>query len=216
MEHNTIVDPDIEEYCRLMSTAPSPYCDAIYRYTMEKMEESQMLVGPLEAGFLCMLMKMIGALRVLEIGCFTGYSALAMAERLPRGGKVITIDYDEKAAAVARKFWSKSPRGHAIELHVGTALDILPGLQGPFDLVFIDADKNNYVPYLELTLPMLSDSGVVIADNTLWYGKVIDPDTNDPDALAIRAFNEYVSDRKDLEAVIVPMRDGMTLIRPLK
>lgn len=216
MEHNAIVSPRIEDYCSLMSTPPSAHCEAIYRHTMETMEDSQMLIGPLQAGFLGFLIAATGTRRVLEIGCYTGYSALAMAERLPEGGEVITIDYDEKVGAVAREFWAKSPRGERISLVIGTALEALKGLRGPFDLVFIDADKENYIAYLELTLPMLSRRGIVIADNSLWYGRVVDPGTTDPDAIAMRAFNEHVREREDLEALLLPVRDGITLIRHLK
>ena len=216
MDHNAIVRPEIEDYCALMSAAPSAHCEAIHRHTTETMEDSQMLIGPLQAGFLGFLIAATGARRVLEIGCYTGYSALAMAERLPEGGEVITIDHDEKVAAVARAFWAKSPHGGRISLIVGRALEVLKGLRGPFDVVFIDADKENYVPYLEMVLPMLSEQGIIIADNSLWYGRVIDPGTDDPDALAMRAFNAHVRDREDLEAVLLPLRDGVTLIRALK
>ncbi|MBN2080512.1 MAG: class I SAM-dependent methyltransferase [Spirochaetes bacterium] len=216
MEHNAIVNPRIEDYCTLMSTPPSTYCEAIYHHTMKTRGDSQMLIGPLQAGFLGFLIAATGARRVLEIGCFTGYSALAMAERLPEDGEVITIDYDEKVAVVAREFWTKSPHGGRISLIVGTALEVLKGLRGPFDFVFIDADKENYIAYLEMVLPMLSEQGIIIADNSLWYGRVVDADTADPDALAMRAFNEYIRQRDDLESILLPVRDGITLIRLLK
>lgn len=215
MVHNAIINPVIEEYCKRMSTSPSRYCEDIFNHTVEHHEDSQMLIGPLEAGFLGLLVDMIGARRVLEIGCYTGYSALAMAERLPPDGELFTIDHDIKTAETAKEFWSKSPGGSVITLLPGSALDVLEGISGTFDLVFIDADKENYIRYLDRTLPMLSEKGIVIADNTLWYGKVTDPDTDDPDAAAIRAFNEYVRNRNDLAATLLPMRDGVTLIRPV-
>ncbi len=210
-----LVHPDIEQYCADLSFHPSRDCRTIFDYTTAHFDDSQMLIGPLEAGFLGLLIRSIKAERILEIGCYTGYSALAMAEHLPEHGLVVTIDADGEKGALARNFWKQSSHGHKIRLQTGIALDLLPSLQNTFDLVFIDADKENYVSYLELTLPLLTARGIVVADNTLWYGTVIDPGTEDPDGQSIRDFNDYVQARDDLIATIVPMRDGLSIIKRL-
>lgn len=215
-KHDQIVPEKIEEYCTTMSTAPSKHCAAIFDYTEAHLEDSQMLIGPLEAGFLGLMIHITGVKRVLEIGCYTGYSALAMAEHLGDDGEVVTIDYDEKVAETAKDFWAKSPHGHKCQVRIGTALEILRELDGPFDMVFIDADKENYINYLEACMPMLSEKGFIIADNTLWYGKVIDPQSDDPDAEAIQAFNACVRERSDAKQTIISMRDGLSLIVPAR
>lgn len=208
-----LINPDIENYCINLSFQPSADCREIYDYTTKHFDDSQMLVGPLEAGFLGLLAKTIKARRILEIGCYTGYSALAMAEQLPMEGLVVTIDTDREKGQLARNFWDRSGHGHKITFYPGPALDLLNSIQGPFDLVFIDADKQNYIPYLEMTLPLLSERGIIAADNTLWYGTVIDPGTEDFEGRAIQEFNEYVQAREDLIATIIPMRDGLSIIK---
>jgi len=208
-----ITDRNIEIYSTLLSSAPSAECEKIYKFTEDNRDDAQMLIGPLEAGFLGLLAETLSAERILEIGCYTGYSALAMAEHLPEEGEVVTIDFDETVIEIARGFWSKSPHGKKITLHNGTALEVLKNVRGPFDLVFIDADKENYIEYLDSTLPMLSDRGIIVADNTLWYGKVLQENTEDIDAKAIRAFNEYVFKRKDLLVTLLPLRDGVSIIK---
>ena len=208
-----ITNPDIEIYSKNLSTAPSDICAEIFAYTEKHREDAEMLIGPLEATFLGFLVETLQAERVLEIGCFTGYSALAMAEHLPEAGQIVTIDNDEEVTEIARNFWEKSPHGKKITLYHGNALDVIGELRGPFDMVFIDADKENYINYLEAVLPLLSKRAVIVADNTLWYGKVLDEKTDDADGQAIRTFNRYVHERDDLLVTLLPLRDGVSIIK---
>jgi caffeoyl-CoA O-methyltransferase len=152
---------------------------------------------------------MTGAKRVLEIGTFTGYSALAMAEGLPEGGTIVTCDIDPKATAIARSFWARSPHGSKIVLKLAPALDTIATLAEPIDLVFIDADKQNYVRYWDACVPKVRSGGVLLADNVLWSGAVLDPKTDDDRALA--RFNEHVLRDASVERVMLPIRDGITV-----
>jgi caffeoyl-CoA O-methyltransferase len=163
-----MVDKKIEDYCIAKSNLPSADCDRIEKYTRANVHGAGMLIGKMEASFLGFLLRSVDAKRVLELGTFTGYSALAMAENLPPGGEVITVDINEETVKLAKDFWKQSPHGHKIKSMMGSGLDIIPTLKGKFDLVFIDADKKNYIDYLKLTVPMLTHNGIIVIDNTLW------------------------------------------------
>jgi len=158
-----------------------------------------------------MLAAAIGARRVLELGTFTGFSALMMAAALPEDGRLITCDLDPEAIAIARSFFARSPHGHKIEVREGPALDTLKTLEGPFDFVFIDVDKENYMRYYEAVLPMLASNGLIAVDNVLWSGRVLDPEERDDKAIA--AFNEHVQRDPRVTNVILTVRDGVMLIR---
>jgi caffeoyl-CoA O-methyltransferase len=147
----------------------------------------------------------------LEIGTFTGYSALMMAEGLPGDGRLVTCEINPKAAEIARRYFAKSPHGHKIEIRLGAALETIATLAEPLDIVFIDADKTNYLNYYEACVPLLRPGGLIVADNVLWSGKVIDP--NDDDTRAIVAFNERVQADPRVENVCLTVRDGMMLAR---
>jgi caffeoyl-CoA O-methyltransferase len=151
---------------------------------------------------------------VLEIGTFTGYSSIAMAGALPEGGRIITCDVDANAQAAARGFAEQAGVANRIEYRLGPASETIATLDGPFDLVFIDADKGGYLDYYEAVLPKLSPHGVIAADNTLWSGAVIDADDTSEDTLAIRAFNDHVVSDPRVICVQLTIRDGVTLIRP--
>ena len=150
---------------------------------------------------------------MLEIGTFTGYSSLCMAAALPPGGRLITCEIDPERAASARRHFEASPWSNRIELRVGPALETLAALDGPFDVVFIDADKTNYRNYYEAVLPKLADRGVIAVDNVLWDGRVLDPDDDSADTRAIAELNELVRDDPRVVAVMATVRDGVTLIR---
>ena len=206
----------IEHYAVSKSTLPSRYCEAIFRYTKKHHPMSRMVIGELEASFLGFLVSLVRAQRILEIGCFTGYSALAMAERLPKNGEVITLEINSETAAIAKQFWQESPHGHKIKLVRGEAIQSLKKIRGPFDFVFIDADKENYLNYLKKVLALLSPNGMIAVDNCLWGGDVLNRRAKDLTTQAIITFNNYVRSRKDLEVVLVPIRDGVFLIRKKK
>jgi len=177
--------------------------------TYRDMNCPQMQVGRIEGRFLKMLVRLTGARRILEIGMFTGYSALMMAEGLPEDGKIITCDVDPKAEAIARRYFSESPYGHKIEIRMGPALETVKTLSAPLDMVFIDADKGNYSNYYEAVLPLVKAGGLIVADNVLWSGRVLHPES--PDDHAIVAFDNLVQSDPRVENVCLTVRDGMML-----
>jgi caffeoyl-CoA O-methyltransferase len=168
-----------------------------------------MLTGPVAGRLLEMLVWFGRPQRVLEIGTFSGHSALAMAAALPEDGKIDTLELDPERAAVAQRYFDRSPHGDRITLHLGPALDTIARLEGAFDLVFIDADKEGYVDYYEAVFPRLAERGLIVADNTLWSGSVVEPGDGGP----ITRFNEHVHADPRAVSVILSVRDGMTLIR---
>ena len=202
----------LEDYAVRHSTPLPTLLEELIATTREKMgNRSLMLSSHLEGTLLQMLAASVGARRILEIGMFTGFSALMMAAALPDDGELITCDIDPEAIGLARSFFARSAHGSKIDVREGPALDTLKTLEGPFDLVFIDADKENYIAYYEAALPLLAPNGVIAVDNVLWMGRVLDP-TNESDH-AIVAFNEHVSRDKRAWKVILPLRDGVMLIR---
>jgi caffeoyl-CoA O-methyltransferase len=156
---------------------------------------------------------MLRPMSVLEIGTFTGYSALSMAEALPPGGHIVTCDISEEHVAIAREHIGASPHADRIEIRVGPAIDTVATLDGPFDLVFIDADKPSYLAYYEAVLPKLAPEGVIVADNVLWSGRLLDPGEDDDNTRAIREFNDRVVADDRVEVVMLTVRDGVSLIR---
>jgi caffeoyl-CoA O-methyltransferase len=177
--------------------------------TYRSMDRPQMQVRLVEGRFLQMLVRLTSARTVLEIGTFTGYSTLMMAEALPDDGRLITCEVDPRAEAMARKYFHESPHGHKIAIRMGPALETIKTLSGPFDLVFIDADKPNYSNYYHACFPFVKPGGLIIGDNVLWSGKVIDP--QDDDTRAIVAFNQLVQSDPRVENVCLTVRDGMML-----
>jgi predicted O-methyltransferase YrrM len=207
-----ITDPAIEQYAAEHTSPETPLLTELAQATREFSKRSGMMVGQLEGRFLKMLVAAVGARRVLEIGTFTGYSALSMAEGLPPSGQIITCELDRNHADMARRFIARSPYADMIDVRVGPALETIRGLEGTFDFVFIDADKPSYLDYYEQVLPMLSVGGVIAADNVLWSGRVIEQDDSES-TIALRKFNDHVAADKRVECVMVPIRDGVMLIR---
>jgi len=206
----TLVPEQIERYATAHSEPEPPLLRELREETQQTMESPQMVVGPLEGAFLRLLVRLCNARRILEIGMFTGYSALCMAEALPSDGQLVTCDINPKAEAVARRFFSRSEHGAKISVRMGPALQTLATLKGPLDLVFIDADKENYARYYDAALPLVRQGGLVVADNTLWSGEVLAPKSEA--ARAIVAFNAQVAKDPRVEKVQLSVRDGMTLL----
>jgi len=173
----------------------------------------RMLTGHLEGRFLKMLVAISGARRILEIGTFTGYSALSMAEALPADGRIISCEIDERHAELARRHIAGSPFADKIEVRLGPAIETIASLDGAFDMVFIDADKPGYRAYYEAVLPRLSDRGFMCIDNVLWSKRVLDPNENDESTSALRDLNELIAHDPRVESVMVPIRDGVTIVR---
>ncbi len=210
MEELTI--PGIESYAEANSTPEPRYLQLIQENTRRLSDAPQMLVGHLEGRLLKMFVAMIRPLHVLEIGTFTGYSALSMAEALPEGGRIITLEVDPEHARIAQEHIDATPYADRIEIRVGHAMDGIANLHGPLDFVFIDADKSNYIRYYEAVLPLLHPGGFIAADNVLWSGDVMDASKQDADTAALREFNRYVSHDDRVEAVMLTVRDGIMLI----
>lgn len=210
---NNMIPQPIEDYARAHSTGASPLVAELEAYTRAHRDDAQMLIGPLEGALLKLLIALIGARRVLEVGLFTGYSALTMAEALPDDGKLISCDINPRTTAIARRFFARSPHGGKIEVRLGPALDTLRALQGsaPFDLVFLDADKENYPAYYGLAMPLLRTGGLLVADNTLWSGRVLAPQSDSDRALA--AFNAKVQQDPAVNNVLLTVRDGVMVVR---
>ncbi|MGH9128077.1 MAG: O-methyltransferase [Acidimicrobiales bacterium] len=208
-----IVDPKIEAYAEECTSAPPEYLVSLAAETSESMESPQMMVGPVEGKFLEMLVFATRATRVLEIGTFTGYSALAMAAALPPSGHIITCELDPRHAEIARRHIALSPFADMIEVKEGPALETIAGLSGAFDLIFIDADKASYREYFELSLDKVSGRGLIVADNTLRGGGVIDRADKSKETAAIRSFNKGVVTDTRVTCVQLTVRDGITIIR---
>jgi len=210
---NRLVSADIEAYAQAHSMPESEICRALRDETQRRMESPQMIVGPLEGAFLKMMTQVVQATLVLEIGMFTGYSALCFAEALPADGTVITCEVDEESAALARQYFAQSPIGKKIEIRMGPALDTMRHLKGPFDLIFIDADKINYVNYYRRALDLLAPRGLILIDNVLWDGDVLKQPAPDEKTAAIQELNRVVATDPRVTAVLVTVRDGILVIR---
>jgi len=210
---NRLVSADIEAYAQAHSMPESDSCRALRDETQRRMESPQMIVGPLEGAFLKMMTQVVQAKRVLEIGMFTGYSALCFAEALPTDGTVLTCEIDEESAALALQYFARSPIGKKIEVRMGPALDTMRHLKGPFDLIFIDADKINYVNYYRRALDLLAPRGLILIDNVLWDGDVLKQPAPDEKTAAIQELNRVVATDPRVTAVLVTVRDGILVIR---
>jgi caffeoyl-CoA O-methyltransferase len=210
----SLVLPDIEAYAESHSLPESDVCRRLREETYRKMDCPQMVVGPLEGAFLKVTAMSVGARRVLEIGTFTGYSALCFAESLPDDGQVITCDIDSESTGMAKRFWAQSSHGSKIHLRLAPALETLQTLSGPFDLIFIDADKANYVNYFRRALDLIADHGVILIDNVLWNGDVLKHPAPDTNTAAIQKLNRVVHAEPRVSAVLLTIRDGIFLIKP--
>lgn len=207
----TLVPDEIERYAANLAPAESPLLQELAKVTYAETDAPMMQVGRLQGALLRLLVRLVQARRVLEIGTFTGYSALVMAEGLPDDGELITCDRDSETTAIAKRFWARSPHGGKIKLLLGPARETVKSLSGPFDLVFIDADKTAYLHYWETCVPLVRSHGLLVADNVLWSGRVLSPRSEDDRALA--QFNARVAADDRVEAVMLTVRDGVTLAR---
>ena len=202
------IPDEVEAYAERYTTARADVFDRLGAETKETQDAPQMMVGTIEGAFLSFLVAMTQAKRVLEVGTFTGWSAIAMARALPPDGRLVSCDIDEETTAVARRYAEEAGVADRIDFRVGPGLETLASLEGPFDLAFIDADKGGYVDYYEAILPKLSPNGSIAADNTL-FGL----DSDGENARGISRFNDHVLHDDRVEAVLLPFREGVTLIR---
>jgi len=205
------IDAAVEQFARDHTEPETDLYVRLREETYRVMQRPQMQIDIIEGRFLQMLVRLSGAKSILELGMFTGYSALMMAEALPDNGQLITCEIDAKAEAIARRYFAENPHGRKITVRMGPALDTIKTWTGPLDLVFIDADKVNYSTYYDACLPLLKPGGLVVVDNVLWSGKVLHP--KDADDHAIVAFNRLVQSDPRVENVCLTVRDGMMLAR---
>lgn len=208
-----LVPTEIEDYCRDHTTPLPGLFQELKEATFRNLHAPQMQVGLLEGRFLGLLVQISGAKRILEFGTFSGFSALAMASALPEDGRLITCDIDPRATQLAREYWDLSPHGKKIELRLGQGTETLASLDGPFDLVFIDADKAGYRKYWDGSLPKVRTGGLIVVDNVLWSGRVLNP--QEKSDFDIHEFNEYAKGDQRVEIVMLPIRDGILVARKL-
>jgi caffeoyl-CoA O-methyltransferase len=208
-----ITDPEIEAYAEAHTSPEAPLLVELAEATRKFSEMSGMMVGRLEGRFLKMLVAASHARRVLEVGTFTGYSALSMAEALPADGELITCELNERHAEMARSFIARSPYRDRIRVAMGRGIDTMAGLEGPFDFVFIDADKPSYGAYYERALELVAANGLIAIDNMLWSGRPLDPSDQSESTTSIRELNDFITADPRVECVLLPIRDGVMLIR---
>lgn len=205
------INEEIERFAHDHTEPESDLFRRLQNETYAAMQFPNMQTGRIVGKILKLLAQLTGARRILEIGMFTGYSALMMAEGLPEDGHIITCDINPKAEEIARRYFAESPHGRKIEIRMGPALKTIETLTPPLDMVFIDADKGNYVNYYEASLPLLQPGGLIVTDNVLWSGKVVQP--NDDETRAIVAFDDHVQADSRVENVCLTVRDGIMLAR---
>lgn len=203
----------LEKYICQHIDAAEPALAQLDRDTHVYHLRPRMVSGHLQGRILKMICRMVQPRRVLELGTFTGYSALCFAEGMPEDGEVHTLEIDDEVEDFAREHFDRSPYGHKIKMIIGDALESIASLTDTYDLVFIDANKRDYMRYYEAVLPLVRPGGFILADNTLWDGKVVtEPNTNDAQTVGIMAFNDFVATDSRVEKVILPLRDGLTIL----
>ncbi|HKK40315.1 MAG TPA: O-methyltransferase [Cryomorphaceae bacterium] len=209
------IDPALERYVHNHSQKESELLNDLNRETYLKVLQPRMLSGHIQGRILSMYSKLIQPKCILEIGTYTGYSAICLAEGLATGGVLHTIEKNEELKPIANRYFEKAGLKDRIQLHNGDALPIIQSMEETFDLVFIDADKTNYINYYEAVLPKMKSGGCIIADNVLWSGKVLDEEEldKDPDTSVLNEFNKMVSNDERVDNVLLPVRDGLMVIR---
>ncbi|MFM2375192.1 MAG: hypothetical protein RLZZ165_289 [Bacteroidota bacterium] len=201
--------PDLTAYAERFTSKESGVLAALNRETHSKVLNPRMLSGHLQGRLLAMFSKMLRPRRILEIGTYTGYSAICLAEGLSADGTLVTVDIDPEREDMAKHYFQLAGLADRIQMRIGDAKQIVKEYGEPFDLVFIDADKESYCEYLDLILPRLRSGGLVLADNVLWSGRVLDPNITDKETQSLRDFVQKVVERDDLESVLLPVRDGI-------
>jgi caffeoyl-CoA O-methyltransferase len=207
-----ITAQNIAEYAEAHTSPEAPVLGEITAFTYSNLRFPEMLSGHLQGQFLSMLSLLLRPGRILEVGTFTGYSAICLAKGLRENGKMITIEYNGELENSIRSFFDKSGYAPVIDLFIGDAMKLIPALDGEFDLIFIDADKKNYLAYYKMLLPKLARGGILLVDNVLWQGKVADPGIADSQTVLFRAFNDFVNKDESVTKVLLPVRDGLYMV----
>jgi len=206
------ISDQLQQYIDDHSMEESDLLKALDRETHQKVLQPRMLSGSYQGRLLALLAKIIGPKKILEVGTYTGYATLCMAEGLTTGGSIDTIDHNEELADIQRRYFDQSPYGSQIVQHLGEAKDILKTLSGPYDLVFLDADKENYPHYFDLIIDKLETGGILLSDNVLWSGKVLEKATDEATS-ALQEYNHKINTDVRVETVVLPIRDGLTITR---
>jgi caffeoyl-CoA O-methyltransferase len=208
------ISSDLLDYVTKHSNEEPQILKDLTRETNQKVLLPRMLSGPLQGRFLSVLSKIIRPKKILEIGTYTGYATLCLAEGLAPNGIIDTLDKNEELLDFQRKYFNRSGYGDQINQHLGNAIDIIPKLSSDYDFVFLDADKTNYINYFELIIPKMNSGGVILSDNVLWSGKVIkEADVKDKDTQVLQKFNKLLATDTRVESVLLPLRDGLTISR---
>jgi caffeoyl-CoA O-methyltransferase len=203
----------IQHYAEEYSEAEPPLLQELYRATWQRVLYPRMVSGHMQGRILSLFSKLVRPARILEVGTYTGYSAISLSEGLQAGGSIDTIEVDPEIAAFAAEWFEKAQLGGTIRQHIGPALEILPTLTDPYDLVFLDADKENYLNYYQAVLPQLPAGALILTDNVLWSGKVVEKSKQDETTEALKVFNNFVKTDTRVEALLLPVRDGIYCIR---
>ncbi|ANH80125.1 methyltransferase [Niabella ginsenosidivorans] len=206
---------ELEQFAARYTTKVDPLRQEVDDFTQKNHQEAHMLSGPVQGKLLEMISHMLRPRRILEIGTFTGYSALSLAEGLTEDGLLHTLELREETAEIARNFFSRSPLKNKIRLHVGNAAELLPTLNETWDLVFIDADKPGYISYFETIIGQIRKNGFILADNIFFHGQIFDENPRGKSARAIQAFNDFINRRNDIDKLVLTIRDGLYLMRKL-
>jgi predicted O-methyltransferase YrrM len=209
------INPLANDYTQAYSNATPSYLKSLFEDTLATHDHGHLQSSWTQGGFLSFISKMLAPTHILEIGSFTGFSALCLAEGLTSNGALHTIELRDEDAQKAKAAFEKNPRSRQLHIHVGDAKEIIPTLQKKWDLVFIDADKTSYIEYYNMVLPLLNDKGIIIVDNVLFHGDVLEESIKGKSAKAIQAFNEHVLLDQKTEQVMLTIRDGLTLIRKI-
>ncbi|HMO62189.1 MAG TPA: O-methyltransferase [Ferruginibacter sp.] len=210
---DTIVHTLAEQYAAQFSEQEDALLQKVHAYTVQQHPQAHMLSGQVQGAFLALLSRLIQPRRILEVGTFTGYSALCLAKGLAPDGELHTLEIRDADAAIARDFFNQSAYRHQIKLHIGAAKELIPNLSEMWDIVFIDADKTGYIEYYELILPFVRPAGLIIADNVLFHGEVLKQPLSGKNAKAIDAFNRHVLQDERVEQVMLTVRDGLLLVQ---
>ena len=203
---------NIADYAEAHTSPEEPVLKEITAFTFGNLRFPEMLSGHLQGQFLSMLSMLLRPGRILEVGTFTGYSAICLAKGLRENGRMITIEYNGELENSIRSFFDQSGYAPVIDLLIGDAMKLIPALEGEFDLIFIDADKKNYLAYYKMLLPKLAPEGILLVDNVLWQGKVADPGIADSQTVLFREFNEFVNNDESVAKVLLPVRDGLYMV----
>lgn len=210
------ISPELELYVEKHSQNEPELLAALHRETFQKIMQPRMLSGHFQGRVLSMLSKLIQPINILEIGTYTGYATLCLAEGMQENGTIDTIDINEELFDIQKKYFDLSPWKNQISQHLGDALEIIPNLNKKYDLVFIDADKDNYLNYWEIILPRMNKGGIILSDNVLWSGKVLDkPNPKDLSTNILIEYNKKINEDTRVETVLLPIRDGLTVSRVL-